>query len=67
MENPNDLLTTEQAAAEEFDSKISPATMQWWRAKGRGPKYLKIGRRVVYRRCDLRAYVEAGERVPEAA
>jgi hypothetical protein len=23
-----------------------PATLQWWRHKGRGPKYLKIGRRI---------------------
>lgn len=67
MTNPNELLTTEQAASEVFQGTISPATLQWWRAKGRGPRYLKISRRVVYRRSDLEAYIVAGERQPEAA
>lgn len=67
MSKPTDLMTTEQAAAEMFQGKISPMTIQWWRAKGRGPRYIKIGRRVVYRRCDLESYIKAGERVPEAA
>lgn len=67
MNSAADLLTTEQAAAEVFHGTISPATLQWWRAKGRGPRYLKISRRVVYRRSDLEAYIVAGERQPEAA
>lgn len=67
MDNHNELLTTEQAAAEVFHGTISPVTLQWWRAKGRGPRYLKISRRVVYRRSDLEAYIAAGAREPESA
>lgn len=40
-------------------------TLQWWRTTGRGPKYLKIGRRVFYRRTDLDAFIAAGEHTPE--
>lgn len=64
MDNPDKLFPTEDAA-ERLGSK--PATMQWWRAMGRGPRYVKIGRRVLYRASDLDAFVEQGVREPEAA
>ena len=32
---------------------LSKQTLETWRTQGRGPKYLKIGRSVVYRRSDL--------------
>ena len=32
---------------------ISPHTLDAWRAKGFGPQYRKIGRRVLYERNDL--------------
>ena len=35
---------------------IPPTTMQWWRTKGRGPRYFKIGRRVMYASADLDAF-----------
>ena len=47
--------------------RTPPATMQWWRHKGRGPAYVKIGRRVFYRRSALDAFVAAGEVQPEMA
>lgn len=40
-------------------------TLQWWRTTGRGPKYVKIGRRVFYRESDLDEFIAAGERVPD--
>lgn len=43
------------------------STLQWWRSSGRGPKYLKIGKRVVYARADLDAYRTSCLREPEAA
>lgn len=60
-----DLLTPEQAS--NYLMGTPPATLQWWRAMGRGPKYVKFGRRVYYRRSHLDEFIAAGERVPEKA
>lgn len=38
------------------DHPIPPSTLQWWRHKGRGPKYFKVGRRIMYARADLDAF-----------
>ena len=35
---------------------ISPRTLERWRWVGEGPRYLKIGGRVVYRLADIEAY-----------
>ena len=35
---------------------ISPRTLERWRWIGEGPRYLKIGGRVVYRLADIEAY-----------
>ena len=39
---------------------ISPRTLEQWRWQGRGPRYLKIGGRVVYRLSDVEAF-EVGQ------
>jgi hypothetical protein len=36
--------------------RISPRTLEQWRWQGRGPRYLKIGGRVVYRLSDVEAF-----------
>jgi len=64
MDNPNELYPPEQAAPY---LHTPAATLQWWRTKDRGPKYLKIGRKVFYRRTDLDAFIAAGEHTPERA
>jgi hypothetical protein len=56
----------EPAVASEY-IHTPPATMQWWRTMGRGPAYIKIGRRVFYKKSALDALIAAGERTPEAA
>ncbi len=38
---------------------ISPRTLEQWRWQGRGPRYLKIGGRVIYRLADVQAYEAA--------
>ncbi len=63
MDINSELYPTKQAGA--YLGDTSPATMQWWRTSGRGPKYLKIGRRVFYRKSDLEAFINAGEHSPE--
>ena len=40
--------------------RISPRTLERWRWLGEGPRYLKIGGRVIYRIEDIEAY-EAGQ------
>ncbi len=36
---------------------LHPGTLEQMRIKGEGPKYVKLGRRVLYRKCDLEDYV----------
>jgi hypothetical protein len=36
--------------------RISPRTLEQWRWQGRGPRFLKIGGRVVYRLIDIETY-----------
>lgn len=48
------VLTTRQAARY---VELSPKTLETMRTRGGGPPYVKIGRRVVYRRADLDAWL----------
>lgn len=41
---------------------LSPRTLQRFRIEGRGPKFLKLGKRVFYLEADLASYVEACRR-----
>ena len=36
----------------------SPVTLAQHRYQGRGPRYVKLGRRVLYRGCDLNDYLD---------
>ena len=49
------LMTTEQLA--EF-LQVPLATLYQWRHKGTGPKGLKVGKHVRYRRTDVDAWLE---------
>ncbi|MBM7519178.1 helix-turn-helix transcriptional regulator [Nocardioides nitrophenolicus] len=50
-----DLLTTEEVAAL---LRKSPATCRYYRHIGIGPRSFRLGRRVVYRRCDVLVWLE---------
>lgn len=39
--------------------QLSPRTLEQWRWLGKGPKFLKIGARVLYRDEDVEAYEAA--------
>jgi hypothetical protein len=41
---------------------VSPRTLEQWRWQGKGPRYLKIGGRVVYREEDVTAFEAANLR-----
>lgn len=38
---------------------VSEMTLRKWRWEGKGPKFVKMGRKVVYRESDLRDYVSS--------
>lgn len=46
--------------------KQTPRTLAVWRCEKKGPRYVKLGRRVFYRRSDIRAFVLAQTIAPEA-
>jgi hypothetical protein len=52
----SEYLDTESAAA--FTS-ISAVQLAEWRSRGGGPRYIKIGRKVLYAVRDLREYVDS--------
>ncbi len=54
--DPKAGLLTENQAAVVFN--LSNRTMQAWRVRGCGPKFIKVGRSVRYRIGDLQEYVK---------
>lgn len=38
---------------------VSPRTLEGWRHHGGGPKFVKLGRRVVYRHEDILEFIES--------
>lgn len=48
-------MTTEEVAAE---VRAPLETLRYWRHIGKGPKSFKLGRRVLYRREDVEAWLE---------
>jgi Helix-turn-helix domain len=54
-----DFLTQEKAAAE---LKICERTLDRWRQLGEGPPITKLGRRILYRRSSLQAWLRTRER-----
>jgi predicted DNA-binding transcriptional regulator AlpA len=54
-----DILTVRDVSAM-TDGLISEATLRWYRATGQGgPRSGRLGRRVVYRRADVEAWIAA--------
>jgi excisionase family DNA binding protein len=59
--DPNRLLTEDEAADY---LRVRPRTLQRWRQLGRGPKFTRAGRRILYRMADLQQYLREQERRP---
>lgn len=55
-----ELVTTSRAA--EILGGLKPNTLENWRVRGVGPRYLKIGGLVRYSTADLDAYLETQKR-----
>jgi len=54
--DPNELIDNAEAAK---ILRILPQTLCVWRVEKRGPRFLKVGRRVLYRRSDICAWLAA--------
>lgn len=54
----DELLTPEETAAL---LKVTVRTLRYWREQGTGPQYVRVGRRVRYRRRDLDAWLRQHE------
>lgn len=50
----HDHLITEEVAAL---LRTTPETVRWWRHHNKGPKSFKVGRRVLYAREDVEAFI----------
>jgi predicted DNA-binding transcriptional regulator AlpA len=61
--NSSPLLTPTEVSEE---TGVALATLNTWRTRGGGPRYVKLGRRVAYKRTDLDAWIDANTRVHTA-
>ena len=55
FESLTERMTTKEAAAY---CKLSHKTLNGYRCSGFGPKFVKLGRRVFYKKCDVDAWIE---------
>jgi hypothetical protein len=55
--DPVDEMITPAKLAQEWETNEVSLAQQ--RYRGRGPKFVKLGARVMYRRSDIRAYLDA--------
>lgn len=55
----NDLLTTIEAARY---LTLKKNTLEIWRVQGKGPRFLKFGRSVRYRKSDCNSWITGRER-----
>jgi len=60
----DELLTISEVAA---IVRAPLATLRYWRHLGTGPRSFRLGRRVVYRARDLRAWIDAQADASDAA
>jgi hypothetical protein len=61
---PEELIGCEKAAKM---LGLAPQTLANWRSERCGPRYLKVGRLVYYRRVDICAWLSGQIREPKAA
>jgi excisionase family DNA binding protein len=62
-ETEDEHLTTEEVAEL---CHTSPGTVHYWRSMGKGPKAYKVGRRLIFRRSEVQAWINAHASDPAA-
>jgi hypothetical protein len=68
-QTPTDELFDESGAAKFLDpdvQELRPETLNKWRVRHRGPRYIRLGGKIRYRRSDLLAWLEE-QRIDPAA
>jgi predicted site-specific integrase-resolvase len=45
---------------------VSVRTLEFWRYQGRGPAFIRVGKRIRYRLSDVEAYLQANRQSAEA-
>lgn len=50
-----DLMTIKEVSGE---TRVPEPTLRYWRHKNEGPRSFRIGRRVMYRRSDVEAWLD---------
>lgn len=50
------ILTTEEVAA---SLEVTEHTLAMWRSEGKGPKFVRLGRGIFYRRSDVQEWIDA--------
>ena len=58
MNEQPEYMTTEEVAAM---FRTSPNTVRYWKSVGKGPRGVKIGRRVLYARTDVEQWAKTGD------
>lgn len=61
---PDDLIPSDEVARE---LGLKTQTLMAWRTMGRGPHFHKVGRRVMYSKADIAAWLQAQRRQPKAS
>jgi hypothetical protein len=56
MDKPSERFLTEDEIAARYRGLVSAGTLRNWRAKGRGPPFVKVGRSVLYPLAALEAW-----------
>ena len=56
MPTSSDEFLTPSQLVTRWKGQVASATLATWRSRGNGPKFVKIGGRVLYRRSDVEAY-----------
>lgn len=64
LDQDDPLFPSDKAAQELHQSE---KTLTTWRSRGKGPQYVKSGRRVFYRQSALREFIDSQVRTPEPA
>lgn len=59
---PEEYLTVDEVAAL---LRTCPSTVRYWRHTGYGPPSFKVGRRVLYARPDVLAFIETAQRAAD--
>jgi predicted DNA-binding transcriptional regulator AlpA len=57
MDTEPEHLWTEREVSD-FLANVSLRTLRRWRQAGRGPAYVKVGRRVMYRPSDIQTWID---------